>query len=172
MCSKGTHHSLNSWLYYIVIYHLITIHISEWRHFSDIHIWQGSVATRLRRGGIFKHVCCKFTTESASEKFENRLIFGEVMGKSLVSCFLLTHGVYHTLLWRRVYESSSCLPAFSHRIFKQNNCNVKYFSWKYQTMFRFFRSCSSLFTFLLSSQFHWHICVKNLQLTFLTHPVQ
>ena len=27
------------------------------------------------------------------KKFENRLIFGEVMGKSLVSCFLLTHGV-------------------------------------------------------------------------------
>jgi len=25
--------------------------------------------------------------------FENRLIFGEVMGKRLVSCFL-THGVY------------------------------------------------------------------------------
>jgi len=24
---------------------------------------------------------------------ENRLLFGEVMGKSLVSCFLLTHGV-------------------------------------------------------------------------------
>ena len=32
-----------------------TIHISDWRHFSDIHISQGSVATWLRRGGIFKH---------------------------------------------------------------------------------------------------------------------
>jgi len=32
--------------------------------------------------------CCKFTTKSVSEKkFENRLIFGEVMGKSLISCF-------------------------------------------------------------------------------------
>ena len=39
-------------------------------------------------------VCCKFTSESTSEKkFENRLTFGEVMGKSLVSCFL-TH--YHS----------------------------------------------------------------------------
>ena len=27
------------------------------------------------------------------KNFENRLTFGEVMGKSLVSCFLLTHGV-------------------------------------------------------------------------------
>ena len=32
---------------------LITIHISHWRHISDIHISQGSVATCLRRGGIF-----------------------------------------------------------------------------------------------------------------------
>jgi len=33
-------------------------------------------------------VCCKFTTKSASEIFfENRLIFGEIIGKSLVSCF-------------------------------------------------------------------------------------
>jgi len=32
-----------------------TIHISDWHHFSDIHISQGSVATRLRRGGIFKY---------------------------------------------------------------------------------------------------------------------
>jgi len=37
--------------------------------------------------------CCKFTTEFAREKkFENRLIFCEVMGKSLVSYFL-THNV-------------------------------------------------------------------------------
>ena len=52
--------------------------------FSDIHISQGSVATCLRCGQIFKHVCCKFTTKSISE---NWLTFGEVMGKSLVFCF-------------------------------------------------------------------------------------
>jgi len=34
---------------------LITIHISHWRHFPDIRISRGSVATRLRRGEIFKH---------------------------------------------------------------------------------------------------------------------
>jgi len=39
-------------------------------------------------------VCCKFTTESANERiFENWLTCVEVMGESLVSCFL-THGVY------------------------------------------------------------------------------
>jgi len=32
------------------------------------------------------------------KNFENRLTFGEVMGKSLVSCFLLTHGVVSALL--------------------------------------------------------------------------
>jgi len=34
---------------------LITIHISDYRQFSDIHISQGSVATQLRCGGIFKY---------------------------------------------------------------------------------------------------------------------
>ena len=63
---------------------LITIHISDCRQFTDIHILQGSVSTYLSCGGIFKY----FTAESVSEKkFENWLIFGEVMGKSFVSCF-------------------------------------------------------------------------------------
>ena len=47
------------------------------------------------------------------------------------------------------------LIAFSHRIFKQNNCDVKYFTWKYQTILHFLCSWSYLFTFLLSSQFYW-----------------
>jgi len=34
---------------------LITMHISDCCQFSDIHISQGSVATYLRCGGIFKH---------------------------------------------------------------------------------------------------------------------
>ena len=39
-------------------------------------------------------MCCKFTAESTGEKnFENRIVVGEVMAKSLVSCFFLTHGV-------------------------------------------------------------------------------
>ena len=43
---------------------------------------------------IKARICCKFTTESVSEKkIENRIIVGEVMAKSLVFCFFLTHGV-------------------------------------------------------------------------------
>jgi len=38
----------------IFIYYF-TLHISDCRHFSDIHISQGSVATYLRCGGICKH---------------------------------------------------------------------------------------------------------------------
>jgi len=34
---------------------LITMHISDCCQFSDIHISQGSVATYLRCGGIFKY---------------------------------------------------------------------------------------------------------------------
>jgi len=34
---------------------LITMHISDCCQFSDIHISHGSVATYLRRGGIFKY---------------------------------------------------------------------------------------------------------------------
>jgi len=65
--------------------------------FFCIHISQGSVATCLKRGGIFKHeFVAKITDELASEKnFDNRIIFTEVMAKSLVSCFL-THGVYRS----------------------------------------------------------------------------
>jgi len=37
---------------------------------------------------ISTRVCCKFTTESISEKsFDNRFILGEVLGESLMSCF-------------------------------------------------------------------------------------
>jgi len=34
---------------------LLALHISDYRQFSDIHISQGSVATHLTNGGIFKH---------------------------------------------------------------------------------------------------------------------
>jgi len=34
---------------------LITIHISDYRQFSDIHFSQGSVATYVRCGGIFQY---------------------------------------------------------------------------------------------------------------------
>ena len=61
MCSKVTHNNLNGWLYYFVIYHqcivqIITMHSSNYCHFFDIHISQGSVATCLRRGGILNMI--------------------------------------------------------------------------------------------------------------------
>jgi len=71
---------------------LITMHISDCCQFSDIHISQGSVATYLRCGGIFKYQFVANLPVSLPVK-ENRLTFGEVMGKSLVSCFL-RHSVH------------------------------------------------------------------------------
>jgi len=55
--------------------------------------------TCLRRGGIFKHKFVANLLPSPSvKKFDNRLIFGEVTGKSLESCFL-THSVeIHNIL--------------------------------------------------------------------------
>jgi len=79
-------------LYYLVIYHYLQ-YIFQTDAIFDIRISQGSVATRLRHGGIFKHEFVANLRSSPSvKKFGNRLIFGEVMGKSLVSCFL-THSV-------------------------------------------------------------------------------
>ena len=56
--------------------------------FADIHISEGSVATCLKCGGIFKHEFVANLLQSLIvKKFENRIIIGEVMAKSLVSCF-------------------------------------------------------------------------------------
>ena len=49
--SKETHHTLNSWLWFIINCNMYF----RMMPFSDIHISQGSVATCLKRGGIFKH---------------------------------------------------------------------------------------------------------------------
>jgi len=62
---------------------LITIHISDWRHFSDIYISQGSVATCLRRGGMSKQeFVANLLLSLAVKKLENWLILGEVMDKN------------------------------------------------------------------------------------------
>ena len=53
----------------------------------------GNVATRLGCGGVFVYdFVTNFLLSLTVKNFENRPIFGEVMGKSWVSCFL-THGV-------------------------------------------------------------------------------
>ena len=38
---------------------------------------------------------------------------------------------------------------------------MKYFTWKYQTVLHFLSSCSYFFTFLLSTQFYWHIRLRS-----------
>ena len=61
-----------------------------------IHISQGSVATCLKRGGIFKHEFVANLLPSRLVKtFENRIIVSEVMAKSLWCLVFLTHGVVH-----------------------------------------------------------------------------
>jgi len=56
--------------------------------FFCIHISQGSVATCLKRGGIFKHeFVANVLPSPLVKKVENRIVVGEVMAKSLVSCF-------------------------------------------------------------------------------------
>jgi len=47
---------------------LIAIHVSDRLHFSDINISQGSAATCLRGGGMFKHEIVANLMESISEK--------------------------------------------------------------------------------------------------------
>jgi len=62
--------------------------------FFCIHVSEGSVATCLKHGGIFKHeFVANLLPSRLVKKIENRIIVSEVMAKSLVSCFFLTHGV-------------------------------------------------------------------------------
>jgi len=59
--------------------------------FLNIDISQGSVATRLWFGEIFKYeLVANLPVSLPVKKIANRLTFGEVMGKSLVSCFFET----------------------------------------------------------------------------------
>ena len=75
--------------------------------FFCIHISQGSVATCLKRGGIFKHeFIANLPVSRLVQKIENRIIVGEGMAKSLVSCFFLTHGVVRGML----RTTRVCLP--------------------------------------------------------------
>jgi len=66
--------------------------------FSDIHISQGSVATCLKRGGIFEHeFVANLLPSTLVKKIENWIIVGEVMAKSLVSCFFDSRCIFARL---------------------------------------------------------------------------
>ena len=73
---------------------LISMHFLVSLVFWHSYISQGSVATCSWRGGIckkdFLQIYCRLWRWKT---FENRLTFGEVTGKSLVSVFFLTHSV-------------------------------------------------------------------------------
>ena len=74
---------------------LSTIHVSDYRQFSDIHISQGSVtvATHVRCGRIFKYYfVANLPLGLPVKEFRKLVNIWEVMGKSLVSGFL-THRV-------------------------------------------------------------------------------
>jgi len=61
--------------------------------FLNIDISQGSVATCLGCGAVFKYdFVANFLLSLTVKEFENRLTFGEVTDRSIVSCFL-THSV-------------------------------------------------------------------------------
>ena len=81
----------HSYLYKLMSFHPFAAYRA--RYFSDINIShsQGSVATPLRCGEICNIFIANFLA-SVTVNFESRSIFGEVMDKSLVSCFL-THAV-------------------------------------------------------------------------------
>jgi len=57
--------------------------------FLNTDISQGSVAIHLVLGGVFKYsFVTNFLLNLTLKEFRKSLIFGEVIGKSLVSCFL------------------------------------------------------------------------------------
>ena len=69
--------------------------------FLNKDISQDSVATPLGCGVVFKYdFVATFLPSLTVKEFENRLIFGEVMDRSLLSCFL-THSVEHLSLTKR-----------------------------------------------------------------------
>jgi len=71
---------------------LITIHISDYRQFSDIHISQGSVATYVRYGETFKYDFVVYLPLSLPVKEYRKLvkIWGSYGQESSVLFFWLT----------------------------------------------------------------------------------
>jgi len=69
--------------------------------FFDIPISQGSVATCLRRGGIFKHgFVANILLSPLVKKIWKSDIVGEVMAKSLVSCFFDSRCSFCSVAWQ------------------------------------------------------------------------
>ena len=76
--------------------------------FFCIRISQGSVATCLKRGGIFKReFVANLLPSRLVKNFENRIIVSEVMAKSLVSCFFYSRCIYAIITVVNVVRSCS-----------------------------------------------------------------
>ena len=61
--------------------------ISDCRKFSDIHVSQGSVASHLRCGGIFKYEFVANLPLSLRKNFENQLTFVGSYGREFIVLF-------------------------------------------------------------------------------------
>jgi len=111
MCSNVTHRTLNSWLYYLVyttFWFIINCNTYfRLTPFFCIHISQGSVATCLKRGGIFKH---KFVANLLLSRLVKKILkIGLVKLWPRVWCIVfLTHGVcWHVMPKPYEVQSSS-----------------------------------------------------------------
>ena len=95
MCSKVTHHTLNPC--YTTLWFIINcnMYCRMMPFFSDIHISQGSVATCLRRGGIFKHeFVANLLPSQQLKKFWKSDNSWWNYGQEFGVLFFLTHGVF------------------------------------------------------------------------------
>jgi len=73
---------------------LITIHISDCRQFSDIHISQGSAATYLRCGRIFNfEFVANLPMNLPVKEFRKSVNIWGSYGQEFSVLFFLTHGV-------------------------------------------------------------------------------
>ena len=96
---------------------------------------------------------------------------------AILILFLWLNILCYTLLWRHVYVTVwLCNQQWYHWLLSViEYLNIKqlwskYLSWKYETMLHFLCSYSYLFTFLLFSQFYWHIRWKSTAYFFYEPP--
>jgi len=116
---------INLWLvflaYYQIIYRIcilfsacvLSVHLLCFQsvQFLKTNNSQGSEATHLRCSGIRDdRFIANFMLSVAVKKFQNPLIFGEDMDRSLVSCFL----------WLTVYNSFSLISEASKHVVTDN----------------------------------------------------
>ena len=93
---------------------LITIHISHWRHFSDFHISQGSVATCLKCGGIFKdNFVANLILSPRVKKVSKSVNIWWSYEREFGVLFFLTHSVER--FRRLATEFSTLLRRWSHQ---------------------------------------------------------